>query len=177
MIKTIYSADAPSSIYLKDYADYYSLKEYEIKDIITIYEKQFKRKLTTQDIAKWFKEKNNLTVVVKDFKTIKPKIIAFARWFIYNNLEKERKIKNKIYTHISKTNNFIFLSDLASIEKPGGKLLINYILNISKEKSLPVITVPWKDSLITYYQQFGFKSIYPNKKYLPKVVMIKDKHN
>ena len=162
-----------SDLCLKDYYNYGDVPIDELKKIMIIYKKQFKYSLTNRDIKKWFKNKDILTVVEKDSREIESTIIAFARWFIYKNSTFNKQKNNEVYLNMFNLDNFIFLSDLASIEKPGGKVLVNHILNIASEKSLPIITVPWNDSLISYYKQFGFKPYYPDNKKLPSVVMMK----
>ena len=162
-----------NNLCLKDYYNYENVPTGELKKIMIIYKKQFKYSLTNRDIKKWFKNKYILTVVEKDSREIEPTIIAFARWFIYKNLAFNKQKNNEVYLNMFNLDNFIFLSDLASIEKPGGKILVNHVLNIASEKSLPVITVPRNNSLISYYKQFGFKPYYPDNKKMPSVVMIK----
>jgi len=90
---------------------------------------------------------------------------AFARCKI---VEKEK------YTNFFKIKKAIMLSDIAAHPKHKGygANLLRYVLGQSKQKKLPIITSPWKNDLIPYYEHFGFKPYYPKDKKLPSVIMM-----
>jgi GNAT superfamily N-acetyltransferase len=126
-----------------------------------IYEKQFHRKVSPSDFKKWLKSSH--LIILPDGKDSG----AFARC-------KHIKQPDK-YCKFYKVPEAIFLSDIAAHpqHKGYGSKILKYIINKARKEKLPIITSPWKDTLIQYYESFGFKTIRPKDKNLPNVVMIK----
>jgi hypothetical protein len=125
-----------------------------------IYETQFKTKINLTDFKKWLKTSHMIILPISKNEG------AFARC---------KLLKNDKYTDFFKVKQAIMLSDFAAYpnHKGYGTHLLRYIIERSKQKKLPIITVPWKDNLIPYYEHFGFKTYHPKDKKLPSVIMIR----
>jgi predicted acetyltransferase len=126
-----------------------------------IYEAQFKTKINERDFKKWL-DSSKMIIIPNS-----PSSGAFARC--------KHIFKNDKYNEFFGIKESVFLSDMAALpaHKGYGKTLLNYIIKKAISKKLPIITVPWKDSLIPYYEGFGFKTYHPKEKKLPNVVMIR----
>jgi len=126
-----------------------------------IYEKQFKIKLNADDMKKWLKNSHMFILPISNREG------AFIRC-------KKLMAPNK-YLEIEKLKIAGFISDLAAYPSGHGygDVLMKFAINKAKNQNIPLITVPWKDDLIKFYEKYGFKTYYPKNKKLPKVIQIK----
>lgn len=121
------------------------------KKIIEIYTKSFGTGLKEDDIEKWLSNDDNIYLVIDQNENI----FGYLRIKYYN----KKFLKNDdIYKMYVNTNDFIFLSDLASIKKGMGKTLLDYLhKNLSIGQDI-LLSARNKD-LISYYEQFGYNKI------------------
>ncbi len=67
---------------------------------------------------------------------------------------------------IAKKKHILFLSDLVSTEKGYGSILIKHIVKESEKINAELLTTPWNDDLIVYYNKNGFYTIKEHKRRL-----------
>ena len=143
-------------------------------DIVEIYQKQFRRHLNPKDIDLWMRDGYKITVALERSNLGVNDVIAFGRWFIYSELNNVRKKTNySVYSLYFKLKDFIFISDIASIKRGGGKAIMLDIINKSKELNLPLLLIPWNDLIIDYYRKYGFELVETDYPQLPSKVMIR----
>lgn len=126
-------------------------KEKVNKDIINIYNKSFNTSLNEIEIEKWLENDDTIYLVLDQ----EEKIYAYIRIKFFN---KRFLNKDNEYVLYSNTNDFIFISDLASIKKGMGKTLLDY-LHRYIATGQDILLKARNKELITYYEQFGYNRI------------------
>jgi len=126
-----------------------------IEGFLNVYKKQFLN--FTAAAAKHTISKDTIMLGLSN-----KKVVSFIRY--------GSRSDNK-YTKFFKIQKILMLSDLASIKIGYGKKLLNYM--IKNSKNIDIVTIPWNDSLIKYYENFGFKTYSPKSKNMPGKLMIR----
>jgi len=135
----------------------FELKDDELKsEYQDIYKKKFNRMLSDKELKNQMKKDHLIIDKVNNKPT------SIMRYGLR---------KNDSYSKFFKINNYVSLSDLASVKKGAGAKNMKYLIKKSDD---PIILVPWNDSLIKYYNKFGFKEYHPKDKKYPKTLMIKE---
>lgn len=126
-------------------------KEIVYSGLSNIYNKSFGSYLKDNDIDKWL-EDSEIYIAIDS----KENMLGYLRikHLNINHLSDE----NQKYNLFVNTENFVFLSDIASIKKGTGSVLMNYLhynINVSDD----IILRAHNKTLIPYYNQFGYTQI------------------
>lgn len=151
--------DSPYQIY--DYAtavnEFGKSKVHE--SFNTMHTAMFEVKITERDIKDWLKEKSMFYIVYKGDVAI-----AYIRYKDFSKKETD-------FGEYSETMTYGFICDLASMEKGYGYKLMKLLLDEYDTKKQDTLLVPWKDSLIEYYQRYSYVVHEPNERGMPKKIM------
>jgi len=118
-----------------------------------IYNTSFGHNETVETFKKWletriYREGDEVDVVANG----KGDIYGYGRYREFNK-------GTEIYSPLSKTKRYGFISDLASVVKGTGTKILNHILTEVDTKKIDVMLLARTESLIPYYEKFGFKVV------------------
>lgn len=127
-----------------------------VSGITFAHNKSFGTKYKNYHMLRWIDKyvksnKEKILVCVSESK-----IIGYCTMF-----EVKKSLATSRYDRYSSTDTYTFISNLCSIKKGGGSLLLKEIIKLNKNDLMLSIT---KDNLVRYYERFGFKRCYPYKK-------------
>ena len=132
----------------------------EMFGLSKIYLDSFGDTLDDETFSKWMTNNDDVMICKKG-----ENVVGYYRGAVFNTNMRYGELYGKpVYS----------LSDLASSEKGVGKKLVNKSFDRGIELGVNIfITVPWKESLIKYYESFGFAvtDIAKGNKQYPSLVM------
>lgn len=124
-------------------------KEFVYEQIISIYSKSYKSKITTDTIDKWVEENDNLYFLLDSEENV----YSFIRYKYFNKVlvDKEYK-KYGSYVH---TDYFILIENICSISKGKGMILLSNIHN-KIHTGIDSLLLADNPKLITYFNTIGY---------------------
>lgn len=134
-----------------------------IDGIMHVYKKAFDGKESKYKMRRWINnniktKKETLLICVSDNK-----VCGYCVIMPLSKID-----KSIVYKRYAKTYNYGFISDLCSVKKGSGTMLIEHAINHKNFKDLDLILTIGKKSLLPYYKKFGFLPKDVSKKILRK---------
>lgn len=137
------------------------LKVEDLELVTSLYNEDFKATYTLKEIQDAYDNPTNIYIGAY----VKEELVGFMR--VKSDFKEKYKQDKDLYNLIDKKY-CTFLSDLISISKGTGTLLISYLIEECGKFDTDLFTTPFNKDLITYYEKFGFKFIKLNRRKLMK---------